>query len=69
MPKFPKSAPEPQRATLADPRERFPKPPFPAQQKVPPGNSRSLQTPRRLRREHLHRPWPPSGARCNHHRC
>lgn len=47
MPKSPKSAPEPNTtaASLTDPRERFPKPPFPKQQQAPPGNSRDLKPP------------------------
>jgi hypothetical protein len=32
-------------AHLTDPRERFPKPPFPKQQQAPPGNSRELKPP------------------------
>jgi NAD(P)-dependent dehydrogenase (short-subunit alcohol dehydrogenase family) len=47
MPKSPKSAPEQNTtaARLTDPRERFPKPPFPKQQQAPPGNSRELKPP------------------------
>ena len=47
MPKSPKSAPEPNTtaASLTDPRERFPKPPFPKQQQTTPGNSRDLKPP------------------------
>jgi len=45
MPRTPKSAPEPNAsaARLIDPRERFPKPPFPKQQQAPPGSSRELK--------------------------
>jgi hypothetical protein len=42
MPKFPKSAPEPQRATLADPRERFPETAIPCPAASP---SRQLPQP------------------------
>jgi NAD(P)-dependent dehydrogenase (short-subunit alcohol dehydrogenase family) len=47
MPKSPKSAPEPNTtaASPTDPRELFPKPPFPKQQQTPPGNSRDLKPP------------------------
>lgn len=47
MPKTPKSAPEPNvsAVNLMDPRERFPKPPFPKQQQPPPGSSRDLKPP------------------------
>jgi hypothetical protein len=47
MPKSPKSTPEPSipAATLTDPRERFPKPPFHRQQQPPPGSSRPLKPP------------------------
>ena len=45
MPKDPKPAAEANTspATLTDPRERFPKPPFPKQQQSPPGSSRDLK--------------------------
>lgn len=45
MPRTPKPAPEPDTSvvTLTDPRERFPKPPFPKQQQPPPGSSKDLK--------------------------
>lgn len=43
MPTSRPSAPDLNTATLTDPRERFPKPPFPAQQQAPPGNTRDLK--------------------------
>ena len=45
MPKTPKSTADQSSATLTDPRERFAKPPFPAQQQAPPGSSRDLKPP------------------------
>jgi NAD(P)-dependent dehydrogenase (short-subunit alcohol dehydrogenase family) len=47
MPRTPKSDPEPNSSPvpLTDPRERFPKPPFPKQQQAPPGSSRELKPP------------------------
>ena len=44
MPKTPKSLPE-QPVTAVDPRERFPKPPFPKQKQPSPGSSRELNPP------------------------
>ena len=43
MPKKTKSTSEQSCSTLTDPRERFAKPPFPAQQQAPPGSSRDLK--------------------------
>ena len=51
MPRPPKSAsernmdPNNPSTSLTDPRERFPKPPFPKQQQPPPGSSRQLKPP------------------------
>jgi len=47
MPKSPKSTQQSNgpTITLTDPRERFPKPPFPRQQQPPPGSSRDLKPP------------------------
>ncbi|WP_239461270.1 SDR family NAD(P)-dependent oxidoreductase [Occallatibacter savannae] len=45
MPNSSNPAVETNTATLTDPRERFAKPPFPAQQQAPPGSSRELKPP------------------------
>ncbi|HEY1579499.1 MAG TPA: SDR family oxidoreductase [Terracidiphilus sp.] len=47
MPRAPKSEPNAKTSAveLVDPRERFPKPPFPKQQQTPPGSSRQLKPP------------------------
>jgi len=43
MPTTLSSTSKPSATTITDPRERFPKPPFPEQQQAPPGNSRDLK--------------------------